>query len=154
MAFLAQVKKYLIDVKAWAVDFPHGVVLLEDYISAFSISPRCISTRAFLKFYGAALFDRYKFFPAEIAIEQLNMIIRRRDHGRWLDMFQTAINSLDRQYLRLREARKAIYRCDSLKEYGCTIAVDENPPLCDEGVVWDIFEPELVPGGNRRVPGR
>ena len=45
----------------------------------------------------------------------------------------------------VREARKAIYRFDSLKGYGCTIALNEPSPLCDEMVVWDVEEPTCGP---------
>jgi hypothetical protein len=126
----------------WNDEFPRGVILLEDYVDAFQIKPEPFQHRAFLKSYANFALHHYKGLPAEVAVGQLNLIINNRDYCSGFELFKIAV---DRQYLMIREARKSIYKWDSLNEYGCSIALKELPLLSDEMIVWDVDEPTLGP---------
>lgn len=136
------------DTYDWAHELSRGVVLLGDYVDAFEDHQESIKFRAFIKSRGNSSLQNYKGFLAEVAIEQINMMIDSAEYTSASDLFKTAVDSLDRQYLMVREARKGIYQFDSMKEYGSTIALNEPPPLCDEMVAWDVDEPVFGPIEN------
>jgi hypothetical protein len=72
---------------------------------------------------------------------------RHPHHGLTLNFknLETAVDSMNSRYLKIRKARKELYKWDGLEDIQCNIGADEPPPLCDEMVNWDCDEPEFGP---------
>jgi len=52
------------------------------------------------------------------------------------------MDGLDRQYLEIRAARKALFTCDTSPLLGCDIDIEASK--CDEMIDWDVFEPRII----------
>jgi hypothetical protein len=61
----------------------------------------------------------------------------------WRKWFKGAVNDMDRQYLAIRKARKALLDFDADDDYGCNI--DLELWRCDEMIKWGSIEPILRP---------
>jgi hypothetical protein len=69
-----------------------------------------------------------------------SMVYATREWRKW---FKSAVDDMDKQYLAIRKARKALLDFDADDNYGCDI--DLELWRCDEMINWGATEPNLHP---------
>jgi hypothetical protein len=69
-----------------------------------------------------------------------SMVYATREWRKW---FKGAVDDMDKQYLAIRKARKALLDFDADDDYGCDI--DLELWRCDEMINWGTTEPNLHP---------
>jgi len=83
--------------------------------------------------------ERYSITPAGQALSRLRTAFELDEIGNFKEMFRTAFEYSDDQYLEIARVRKELFKWDVFNERGCDIEVDLS--ACVDRVDWDIAEP-------------
>jgi hypothetical protein len=91
------------------------------------------------------LFDeKYSNTKRNRIMKQLEIAIEYNDFENFEKVYQEGFDDADKQYLKMREARKHLLDFDFLDESGCINTTSELYD-CDEAVKWDLDEPTMTP---------
>ncbi|PMD41299.1 hypothetical protein L207DRAFT_632736 [Hyaloscypha variabilis F] len=124
------------------------ILYLEDYAKAFIRDVPC-HTRFYIRREQHKFDLMYASHERESLMRKLSGALEldrlAANPVPWKMWFKAAVNNIDRQYLKIRKARKALFDFDPTndKDRGCDI--DLELWRCDEMVDWTVNEPVLQP---------
>jgi hypothetical protein len=122
-----------------------GLVLLLEYAWSFErdvpsyIRHYVLARKSHLE-YGHSIMKREKL--VEHLVGGLEHPLSFRYTYKYVEWFKEALDDMDKQYLEIRAARRALFDYD-IKEPGCNI--DLELWRCDEMINWEVNEPMLCP---------
>lgn len=123
-------------------DMAVALVAVEQYAESF-IRDMPESIELYVRANRHKVNSGYAFLPWRSRIRLLNEYLDNFARSNAIAQELTvAINELDAEYLRLREARKRLFEHDK-GDWGCEI--DLQLGLCDDKIGWRVHEPVLGP---------
>jgi hypothetical protein len=122
-----------------------GLVLLLEYAWSFerdvpSYIRHYVLARKSHLVYGHSIMQREQL--VEHLVGGLDHPLSFRYTYKYVEWFKEALDDMDKQYLEIRAARRALFDYD-IKEPGCSI--DLELWRCDEMINWEVNEPMLCP---------
>ena len=120
-----------------------ALLLLEDYALSFK-REMSLQIRAVFNGLTPKLAKVFSEMPRERAIARLRHAFESRDFQSFVKDFRDASDDMDKQFLKMREARKHIFDWD-INDWNCAHDLDLELHRCDEMVNWKINEPDTRP---------
>jgi hypothetical protein len=118
-------------------------MLLEDYAKSF---PRDIPdyTKFRIRDHLHSFKSAYLTLPRQRLPDRISIELERRRNAAisMAKLFMGAIDEMDKQYLEIHRARKALFDYDT-EDWGCKF--DRELWRCDEMVNWAVGEPDMTP---------
>jgi hypothetical protein len=115
-----------------------AMVLLEEFADSFKRDMPFLIKWRYRKL-QRGIEERYSITLTGQALSRLRTAFELDEFGKFEEMFRTAFEYLDGQYLEIVRVRKELFKWDAFNERGCDIEVDLS--TCEERVDWDIVEP-------------
>jgi hypothetical protein len=122
-----------------------GTVVLEKYNEALGTRDMLETVQISIKWHGEQFKIHYDSLLAAIAMRDLQISWKAKKWAAWCRKFMCAVDELNAQYLRVREARQELFRRDTLNELGTDIDTNNPVVLIDEKVNWGQEELVLCP---------
>lgn len=123
-------------------DQDEAFVLLHDYAEPFSRELTMASKIKICRLNGSYQ-KRFDMLPIEIALRKCTDAYKAHDGEGFIKYFKIAVDDMDAQYIEIRNARKQLFKWD-LKRPGDVAEIDVQPLRCDERIVWDKVEPDMI----------
>ena len=119
-------------------------MVLEDYARAFARDmPEYL--RIDIRSNKRAFESGYSILCLNRIIDHLGLLLENgytTDAQEYNQYFKFAVDELDKQYLQMRAARKALFEHD-IGDWGCEL--DLQLSLADEMIDWTVNEPKMTP---------
>jgi hypothetical protein len=119
-----------------------GLVHLENFASTFT-RDLAFQVTCNLRDRRRVFDEIYSTMPREMALKKVEMTLEMDNYEEWRGWFRTAAEDMDKQFLEIRAARRALFECDSDGHHGCD--VDLETARIDEPVDWDVNERIIWP---------
>ena len=134
-----------------------GLVVLENYSKSF-VRDMPESLRGYIRANQRHIDRGYSFLPSQMVIKHLGNLLEGYCNGEnrpycrgadFIENFKLAVDVLDKEYLEIRERRKALFEHDT-GNWGCDIDLQRG--LCDEKIDWSVNEPGMGPKDSWHYP--
>ena len=130
--------------------FELALLLLENYAKSFA-RDMPDEIRRKIQGYQQKFYRNYSILPSHRLVEHLNVLLNencsyfdffRYHFDDFRQTFKSEVNELDKNYLEIRKARRALFDHDT-SYWGCDI--DLQLESCDGMINWDINKPNIGP---------